>query len=205
MAKPNNNINDLVPELRVLAVEFMKIAEAQGLKVMIYETYRSLSAQMDAFKKGTSKAKPGMSMHQYGYAFDVVFQGSEPWGEHHPWNKLGQISRDCGLYWGGDWGPAPGKGWDRPHHQLVPATDKHQDAVRAGVFTPMMPLKTVKQGDKKCLEILMLQKFLGLEADGVFGPKTEAAVKDVQSKAQLLTVNGICGWGTWKRVIGIVA
>jgi len=44
--------------------------------------------------------------------------------------------------------------------------------------------------------VVLLQKFLNLTADGSFGPKTEAAVKDWQ-KVNGLMVDGIVGPRTW--------
>ena len=63
-----------------------------------------------------------------------------------------------------------------------------------------MTFKTIKMKAKGA-EVMMLQKKLnefgyGLEIDGIFGPKTDAAVKDYQSK-NALVVDGIVGPKTW--------
>ena len=48
-------------------------------------------------------------------------------------------------------------------------------------------------------EVISLQKFLGLSADGNFGPGTDKAVKDWQTKNGL-TADGIVGDATWSKM-----
>ena len=60
-----------------------------------------------------------------------------------------------------------------------------------------MLLKVGSRGE----EVKQLQAKLGLGADGVFGPGTEAAVKRWQS-ANGLTADGLVGDGTWKKMFG---
>jgi len=38
-----------------------------------------------------------------------------------PWHVLGNIARECGISWGGDWTPknSVGIGWDAPHFEVV--------------------------------------------------------------------------------------
>jgi putative chitinase len=56
----------------------------------------------------------------------------------------------------------------------------------------------LKNGSKGT-DVAALQKFLGLAADGNFGPGTEKAVKDWQAKNGL-TADGIVGPGTWAKM-----
>ena len=58
----------------------------------------------------------------------------------------------------------------------------------------------LKKGDNN-ENVKLLQQKLGLEPIGNFGPKTEAAVKDFQSKNGL-TADGIVGDGTWAKIMG---
>jgi putative chitinase len=54
-------------------------------------------------------------------------------------------------------------------------------------------------------DVITLQKFLGLTADGSFGPGTDKAVKDWQTKNGL-TADGIVGDATWAKMgLGSIA
>lgn len=65
-------------------------------------------------------------------------------------------------------------------------------------------MKTVRNGSKGS-EVKTLQEALnkvgnyGLAADGIFGAKTEAAVRDYQKKNEL-SIDGICGPKTWSKL-----
>lgn len=59
----------------------------------------------------------------------------------------------------------------------------------------------LKRGDNN-EDVKKLQQKLGLEPIGNFGPKTEDAVKEFQSKNGL-TADGIVGNGTWNKLMGI--
>ena len=59
-----------------------------------------------------------------------------------------------------------------------------------------MLLKVGSKGD----DVVKLQKKLGVDPIGTFGPKTEAAVKEVQSKNGL-TADGVVGDSTWKKIM----
>ena len=56
-------------------------------------------------------------------------------------------------------------------------------------------MKTIRRGDHGS-DVIKLQRFLGIDKDGVFGPKTEKKVKEFQSKYKL-TADGIVGIKTW--------
>ena len=58
-----------------------------------------------------------------------------------------------------------------------------------------MLLKLGSKGE----QVKILQEFLGLNADGNFGPKTEKAVKDWQKKNKLVD-DGIVGSATWNAM-----
>lgn len=60
-----------------------------------------------------------------------------------------------------------------------------------------MLLKNGSKGE----DVIKLQKLLGLNPDGAFGPGTEAAVKKWQA-ANGLTSDGIVGDGTWNKMFG---
>lgn len=60
-----------------------------------------------------------------------------------------------------------------------------------------MILKVGSKGE----DVKKLQEKLGLGADGVFGPSTDAAVKKWQASNRL-TADGIVGEGTWTKMFG---
>lgn len=62
-----------------------------------------------------------------------------------------------------------------------------------------MLLKTGSKGN----DVKKLQQLLGLSADGVFGKKTEEAVKNFQTKNGL-TPDGIVGEQTWNKITSVV-
>jgi peptidoglycan L-alanyl-D-glutamate endopeptidase CwlK len=197
--QPVNDIEQLHPSMQALAVEFMALCYFRGLHVLIYETYRSPERQMELYKKGYSKLKKG-GMHEYRVAFDAVFKGNEPWGEKHPWEKLGQVGKDIGLYWGGDWRSFQ----DRPHFQIVPAKPKPQSRIRSGqVPAPLPP--TLEKGDygptvKILQQLLNIKNNARLTVDGEYGGKTHKAIEVFQSKLTL-TPDGVCRGGVWVNLI----
>jgi len=61
-------------------------------------------------------------------------------------------------------------------------------------------LPTLRRGSRGT-EVEILQKQLGITADGIFGPGTEAAVKAYQ-RSKGLTADGVVGPNTWRALFG---
>jgi peptidoglycan hydrolase-like protein with peptidoglycan-binding domain len=61
----------------------------------------------------------------------------------------------------------------------------------------------VKRGAKGD-EVKEIQKVVGVTADGVFGPKTESAVKAFQKRYGIKPVDGIVGPSTWAKIHAIM-
>ena len=74
------------------------------------------------------------------------------------------------------------------HVSLLLGVSKTSVLARYGGSVVTTTLRRGSTGDK----VKALQKKLGIAADGIFGPKTEAAVKAYQKKMGL-TVDGIAG------------
>ena len=71
--------------------------------------------------KIVTHAAPGMSMHNYGLAFDAapLLHGTIPWNRENEeecalWDQMGLLGMECGLEWGGEWSSFK----DYPHFQL---------------------------------------------------------------------------------------
>lgn len=114
------------------------IADAQnlyGIKMMVFETYRSQQRQTDLFNQGASKLKT-VGCHHYGIACDIVknVNGSPSW--KGDFSFLRDLAKHHGLIWGGDWG-YPGV-----HHSFVDADHvqrcplSRQPALFAGQWYP---------------------------------------------------------------------
>lgn len=193
-------IQHLDEQMQPFAKEFMLLAKERELNVILFETFRTKARQAWLYKTGASKASPGRGMHEFGLAFDVVFDDPKPWGENHPWSELGQISKDLGLIWGGNFHSF----LDRPHHQLVRAERSEQRKAREGNLPTPYP-ETLKLGSwgntVKIMQTLINDKnFTFLKVDGSLGPISVKAIKQIQLHKGL-TEDGICRGGTWKALI----
>jgi peptidoglycan hydrolase-like protein with peptidoglycan-binding domain len=68
------------------------------------------------------------------------------------------------------------------------------------VSTSSMALPTLRRGSRGA-EVAMLQRQLGLNDDGIYGPQTEAVVRAYQS-SHGLTADGVVGRQTWGSLMG---
>jgi len=129
--RPVNGFDLLHPVARKqfedLAWDLRKMHADGTLKTrfMPFETYRYPQRQLVLISKGTTKALPFQSAHQYGLAVDFVPQITEggittwSWHEEHPWNMLKVMAMKHGL-------TVP-ISWDKPHvqHPLFDQIRKH--------------------------------------------------------------------------------
>jgi len=58
---------------------------------------------------------------------------------------------------------------------------------------------TIRRGSRGD-DVVLVQRYLGVTADGIFGQNTEAAVRRYQTQ-QRLAVDGIVGPSTWQRIL----
>lgn len=117
---------DLHDSIRPMAVQLLREARDQGIRIVITSGYRSLAQQQALWDQGRAKpgrvvtwARPGTSWHNFGLAFDVapLDQNGKP---HWPndwrlWMRLGELGESIGLTWGGRW-----KKPDLPHFEYHP-------------------------------------------------------------------------------------
>ena len=86
-----------------------------------------------------------------------------------------------------------------------PETKQEATAQAEPSASGVIDMKTLRNGSKgtqvKVLQFLLNEFGYDCgEADGIFGKKTTAAVKEYQ-KAKGLTVDGICGKNTWTKIL----
>lgn len=98
--------SQLHPELKKRAESLLQQAWKSGLKVFLFEGFRSFDRQNELYQKGgVTNARGGQSYHNYGLAVDIIFydeKGRPSWNQKHNWQKLGEIGKNLGLTWGGD-------------------------------------------------------------------------------------------------------
>lgn len=119
------NISDLHPCLIEKVKKLKSECEKKGLIIGIGECLRTVEEQNKLYEKGrtlpgkivtNAKGTSFSSMHQWGVAVD--FYRADGKGAYNTddnfFGKVGEIGRNLGLLWGGDWkNPV-----DLPHFQL---------------------------------------------------------------------------------------
>lgn len=125
----------LEPRTRELASAVVEGARAEGVRLMVYETYRSRERQTLLHDRGATKLRE-VGVHHYGLAFDLVrdVDGEPSW--KGSFAVLGRLGRKYGLVWGGDWGDPTKKHSfvDAVHLQRI-SVARQGDLFR-GVFYP---------------------------------------------------------------------
>src|SRR5262245_6807911 len=98
-----NDINLLEPVTRDAVLQIIEDAKQKGIKLMVFETYRSQQRQTELFNHGASKLKT-VGVHHFGLACDLVkdINGQPSWKGDFTFLKA--LAEDSGLIWGGDWG-----------------------------------------------------------------------------------------------------
>jgi peptidoglycan LD-endopeptidase CwlK len=95
-----------------LLMVFKQMRERHGYEMVLLEGYRSPERQaaLAALGPSVTQAGPFESLHQHGMAADCAFMrdGRIVISERDAWamrgyEKYGEVARDLGLTWGGDW------------------------------------------------------------------------------------------------------
>ncbi len=103
----SRSLDDLRPEFRTLAREWVDDCTIQGLKILITCTLRSAEEQDALYSKGrtargqvVTNAMGGQSPHQYGLALDFVIleHGKVDWaGDDALWDRAIALAEARGL------------------------------------------------------------------------------------------------------------
>jgi hypothetical protein len=125
----------LAPKMKTAVQAIIIDAHAEGVELMLYESYRSTERQEQLFAQHATELQHN-GVHHYGLAADIVHvvNGQPSWDGD--FSILGRLADKYGLIWGGDWG-APNKHHtfiDQPHVQFIHVDQ--QDSLFAGTFYP---------------------------------------------------------------------
>jgi len=108
----SRDLADLIPQAHVRADKLIELCKAAGIDLLITSTYRDNESQDALYAQGrtapgkiVTKAKGGQSFHNYRCAFDVVplVHGKPVWDDEALWVRIGQLGKQIGLEWAGDW------------------------------------------------------------------------------------------------------
>ena len=108
----SRSLDDLLPQVKALAENFISSCKKQGVDILIYCTYRSKEEQDELYKLGRTEkgkivtnARGGYSWHNYRRAFDFVpiVHGKPQWSDNALYTKAGGIAESVGLEWSGRW------------------------------------------------------------------------------------------------------
>lgn len=206
--------NLLHPELNKKLDELIRLCEAEGLKIKITDTVRTRAEQDALYAQGRTAAgaivtnvKYPNSMHNWGIAAD--FCRNDGRGAYNDtdgfFGKVGAIAEKIGLEWGGRWTGFVDKphlqmsGWGSTPKKLIetygtPEAYKKLWAVSGTEMNISLP--TIRKGSSG-LAVKLWQAIVGVDADGLFGSKTERATISFQNKRGL-AVDGIVGKNSWE-------
>ena len=119
------SLDELHPFVKTKAEALLRLAEAEGIPLLVTHTYRSIEEQDDLYAQGrtatgkiVTNASGGETPHNYRLAFDVVpmTPTGEPWWDapQPVWQKLYALAERVGLDALGDkWGEF--LSWDKGH------------------------------------------------------------------------------------------
>jgi LAS superfamily LD-carboxypeptidase LdcB len=122
-ANPNHanyhHLNSLQPKFSKQVRNILSTLNANGLKFVILESYRSTQRQSQLYEIGrrgianesvVTHAQAGQSMHEKGLAVDLapIINGHISQNTNHPetleaYQKLGKLAEEYKLVWGGAW------------------------------------------------------------------------------------------------------
>ena len=109
----SRSLDDLLPEVKEKAEDFLALCKHEGIDLLVTSTYRDIESQNALYAQGrttpgkiVTNAKGGDSFHNWRCALDVVplVNGKPDWDGSHPvWAKLGELGKISKLEWAGEW------------------------------------------------------------------------------------------------------
>jgi peptidoglycan L-alanyl-D-glutamate endopeptidase CwlK len=98
-------------KLKAKCLQLISLSKQNGIDIMITQTLRNQQEQNDLYAQGrtkpgkiVTKCKHPQSPHCWGLAFDfaVMKNGQVVWTDAAAYQKVGQLAKSLGLFWGGD-------------------------------------------------------------------------------------------------------
>ncbi|MBM7678367.1 M15 family metallopeptidase [Gracilibacillus alcaliphilus] len=177
------------------AIEVIKRAYKEGIRVQISSGYRSNAEQQKLFNQGrttpgniVTNARPGQSMHNYGLAVDYFLVSKNGktalWDVNKNWRRVATIAKSLGFEWGGDWSGFK----DYPHLQMTGGLSLSQlqagkkpnlkSKVGGSKPAPSKPSKAkiAEDGLWGKATTRALQQALGTPVDGIISAQSRNAV-----------------------------
>lgn len=228
------NMGGVHMKTKEYALELVRRAWAKNIKVIITSGLRSMEEQARLYGQGrksyiykgkqygnpskpiVTQAKPGQSIHNYGYAVDFALMldnGAVVWDMNRDangikgsdWREVAALAKQMGFYWGGDWRKFP----DFPHIDLGNLTWQQLQAGQRPTIKPLQnatptgPRDYYMNGDvSNAVKTIQQQlTYIGLPVtiDGIFGDQLESTLRLFQSRKNL-EPDGIAGSATLKTL-----
>lgn len=135
-------VKGLYPGIQPIAFRILQdVKKVSGKSLNVVQGIRSMSTQLSLYSQGrklvdgrwiivdpgkiVTNARPGMSYHCYGLAFDVAWAGQDPYLQKLTkeeqtafWADYGKMVNANGMHWGGDFKLSNGA-HDLPHAELA--------------------------------------------------------------------------------------
>ncbi|MFD9628686.1 peptidoglycan-binding protein, partial [Peribacillus muralis] len=214
------NIAQLGDKTKKIVLDWYEYLVANKIEILIYETIRTKQTQAQYVHNGVSQTM--RSYHIVGQALDFVpvVNGKTDWSKYGNPDIKNAIAKakELGLSWGGDWPSFV----DKPHleyNRIGYGSDTFETKGKADFKVDEKPAKKptvtaskpvtskgtlLKKGSRGAAVEDLQDKLISFgytigKADGVFGEKTENAIKSLQ-ESNKLKVDGIVGLTTLKAV-----
>lgn len=181
-------IDKLHPELIPVCNEFVRRCKAEGLNVLVTETFRTKAEQDAIYAQG--RTEPGgiisnapypKSPHCWGVAFDFCrnVRGREYDDSDGFFAKCGAVGKALGLTWGGDWRTFK----DKPHLEMKKfMPDSSSRWLIATYGTPERFMQTWEDETMTQEQFnKMMDAYLAERAERAPSPWAEAAVRHAKA------------------------
>ena len=109
----SRSLDDLIAPAKERVERFIALCKDNGIDLLVTSTYRDNESQQALYEQGrttagkvVTNAKAGDSWHNWRCAVDVVpmVNGKPDWDGSHPvWAKVGELGKQTGLEWAGEW------------------------------------------------------------------------------------------------------